>query len=66
MQNRIKNDYALIDYTLEDCPLVKRGSKEKLQQEMEELIKANPMYPDRYDVLPYEVYELAWGFRFGE
>ena len=50
--------YALLDWSLE-FPIIAQGEKTDLEERLNELSKEDP---DRYEIMPYDVYELAFGF----
>lgn len=53
--------FVLVDWSLEG-PAIAQGSKEDLQIQLEKLVKKDPEHPDRYEIIPYDVYECAVGF----
>ena len=53
--------FVLVDWSLER-PAIAQGSKEGLQTTLEKLVKENPEHPERYEIMPYDVYERAVGF----
>lgn len=53
--------FVLVDWSL-DSPAIAQGSKEDLQTTLEKLVKESPEHSDRYEIMPYDVYECAIGF----
>jgi hypothetical protein len=52
--------YVLLNWSLEN-PVMKKGSKEELQSSLERLIREGPEHPDSYEIMPYDVYKIAFG-----
>lgn len=63
MSNR---KYVLLDYSKDRFPAVMEGTKAEMQEELDKAKAKDPMYPDRYDIMPYDVYELAFGTEWDE
>jgi hypothetical protein len=53
--------FVLVDWSLEH-PAISQGTKEELQIQLEKLVKKDPEHPERYEIMPYDVYERAIGF----
>ena len=53
--------FVLVDWSLE-YPAILQGTKEDLERDLEKLVKKDPEHPERYEIMPYEVYERAVGF----
>lgn len=53
--------FVLVDWSLEH-PAILQGAKEDLERDLEKLVKKDPEHPERYEIMPYDVYECAIGF----
>ena len=53
--------FVLVDWSLEH-PAILQGAKEDLEKDLEKLVKKDPEHPERYEIMPYGVYERAIGF----
>lgn len=58
--------YVLLDFTIDRHPAVMEGTKAEMQEELEKAKAKDPLQLDRYDIMPYDVYELAFGTEWDE
>lgn len=62
MSNR---KYVLLDHNKEKYPAIRQGTEAEMQEELEKLT-AKDTDKLRYEIMPYDVYELAFGFELSE
>lgn len=62
------NRYVILDYSKEEHPVIRIGSKPQLQKELEQLRKSTENsaidHPSRYDLMSVYVYNTVFGRRF--
>ena len=57
--------YVLLDHSKERYPAIMQGTKEEMQVELDKLL-AKESDALKYEIMPYDVYELAFGFELSE
>lgn len=62
------NRFVILDYSKEEHPVIRIGSKSQLQKELEQLKKSvensAEAHPERYELMSVYVYNTAFGRRF--
>ena len=62
------NRYVILDYSREEHPVIRIGSKAQLHKELEQLKKSVENsavgHADQYELMSVYVYNLAFGRRF--
>ena len=57
--------YVLLDHSKEEYPAIMQGTKEEMQVELDKLLAEEPD-EIRYEIMPYDVYDAAFGFEMNE